>query len=125
MRYKPIEPPRTFEVGLSETIELKDCARIELAADEQVTFVSASGSEYDLVRKSWGYYATPSLNNRLVRCGLRGVLVKNRLGHYFVLLVERGRTGAFEQYLEAEQLAIVSWLDADHELQRIERGIKR
>ena len=119
MKYTPIEPPRRFEVGLTQAIELRDCARIELAADEQVTFLSASGAEYDVVRKTWGYYATPSLNGRLKRFGLRGALIRNRHDRHFVVLVERSRRCEFDRYLRDEGLEVVRWLDDAEELGRL------
>jgi hypothetical protein len=113
MRFDAKDPPRTFIVGNAEKFEMKDCGTLRLAADEQVTFVTESGAEYDVARKDWGFYATPSLNGRLEGFGLRTVLIQNRgTKRYFVLLVERGRETAFERYLEVENLRIVHWLDS-------------
>ena len=52
------DPPRRFGAkgaGLEDV--LHDCAHIELEPNEQVTFKTATGAEYDVTRKSWGYYA--------------------------------------------------------------------
>ena len=57
-----------------------DCGRIALAPDEQVTFTTEAGGEYDVTRKSWGFYATPSINGRLKTFGLRAALVRNVAG---------------------------------------------
>lgn len=112
MKLTKIEPPREFEVGFPEhRVRLKDCARIDLEADEQITFTTPAGGEYDVVRKDWGFYATPSMNGRLARFGLRAVLVKNRNGQKFLLLVEKGREAGFEEYRVHERLDIVGWLD--------------
>lgn len=114
MRFEPKDPPRNFTVGADRSITMKDCGTLRLGADEQVTLVTETGAEYDVARKDWGFYATPSLNGRLEQFGLRGVLIRNRdTGRYFVLLVERGREAAFEAYLAAENLKIVHWLDSD------------
>jgi hypothetical protein len=118
------DPPREFEVGLGEIIRLKDCAHIALAPDEQVTFFTESGAEYDVARKSWGFYATPSLNGRLERFNLRGVIVKNRRLQYFIMLVERGKEALFQRYLDVEQLSIVCWLDSSQALERLEQAIQ-
>lgn len=117
------DPPREFEVGLGEIIRLKDCALVRLEPDEQVTFVTESGAEYDVARKSWGFYATPSLNGRLERFGLRGVMVKNRKKQYFVMLVERGKEELFARYVNVEQLKIVTWLDGSEMLERLDREV--
>jgi len=113
MRFDAKEPPRRFTVGNAGPIEMKDCGTLRLAADEQVTLVTENGAEYDVARKDWGFYATPSLNGRLEGFGLRAVLIQNRgTKRYFVLLVERGSERAFERYLEVENLRIVHWLDS-------------
>jgi len=119
MKFEPKDPPRRFEVGFGETLEMADCGRLELAPDEQVTLTTAAGSEYDVARKSWGFYATPSLNARLTDFGLRGLLVRNRIGRYFVLLVERGHEDEFEHYRAIEELEVVTWLDNDEALERL------
>ena len=111
MNVEPLDPPRTFTVGLGQQVELSDCGRVDLAPDELVTLRTDAGGEYDIVRKSWGFYATPSLNHRLPSFGLHGVLVRNRLGHRFVLLVERGQEAGFEAYRASEGLRIETWLD--------------
>jgi hypothetical protein len=78
-----------------------------------VTFTTEGGGEYDVARKSWGFYATPSLNGRLAGFRLRGVIVRNRLGRVFVLLVERGKEALFEAYVSDEALDILHWVDDD------------
>ena len=123
MRYTPIEPPRSFEVGLSVQIEMKDCARVQLEPDEQITFVTESGTEFDVARKEFGYYATPSLNGRLRDFGLRAALVRNRLGRYFIMLIERGKDDAFSRYVADEKLRIVCWMDSDEALAELDRKV--
>jgi SAM-dependent methyltransferase len=120
VKLKLIEPPRVFATGRGAPIAIKDCARIELAANEQVTFTTENGSEYDVARKSWGFYATPSINGRLLDFNLRTVLVKSFVGKYYIFLVERGREGELQSYLESERNAIVRWLDNSDDLRDIE-----
>jgi hypothetical protein len=124
MRIDENDPPRTYEVGFGETIEIRDCGSVELEPNEQLTFKTDSGGEYDVARKDWGFYATPSLNSRLEGFGLRGVLVKNRLDRYFVLLVESGKEDSFDRYLEIEGLEIVTWLDSSEALGELDRRLK-
>ncbi|WP_119168009.1 hypothetical protein [Algihabitans albus] len=117
MKFAPKDPPRRFTVGNAALFEMKDCGELALESDEQVTFTTPGGGEYDVARKDWGFYATPSLNGRLPQFGLRGVLIRNRLtGRYFLLLVEQGREESFEAYCEQESLERVSWLDSDEAL---------
>ncbi len=122
MKIFPQEPPRPFQVGLNGQIMLLDCGSIELESNEQVTFTTSNGREYDVTRKSWGFYATPSLNGRLEQFGLRGVLVKNlRTRRFFVLLVEKEYERAFKEYCQAENLKLVAWLDSTDALEFLEK----
>ena len=117
MKFEEKSPPRRFTVGNAAKFEMRDCGTLALAADEQVTFVTESGAEYDVARKDWGFYATPSLNGRLESFGLRGVLIRNTLtGRYFVLLVERGREDALAAYMAQESLEVIAWLDSSDAL---------
>lgn len=121
MKIVPRTPPRKFRVGTDGHVELSDCGTIELAPDEQVTFTTEAGGEYDVARKSWGFYATPSLNGRLPRFGLRPALVKGLDEKFFVMLVERAHETAFHAYLVAEGLRLLRWLDDEAFLRGVER----
>jgi len=113
MKFEEKSPPRRFTVGNAVKFEMRDCGALALAPDEQVTLVTENGAEYDVARKDWGFYATPSLNGRLESFGLRAVLIRNTLtGRYFVLLVERGREDSFSAYMVQESLEVVAWLDS-------------
>jgi hypothetical protein len=120
MKFDEKRPPRVFQVGNVEKFPMRDCGTLRLEADEQVTLVTEAGAEYDVTRKNWGFYATPSLNGRLASFGLRGVLVRNPSGRYFVLLVEKGRQAEFDAYVKSERLAIVCWMDSDENLRALE-----
>ncbi|TLG77604.1 hypothetical protein [Methylocystis sp. B8] len=125
MKFEPKIPPREFEVGYDVKGIIRDCGSMRLTADEQVTFLTEDGGEYDLTRKEWGFYATPSLNGRLASFDLRAVLVKNRVDRFFVLLVERGKEEAFDRYVRQEPLKIVTWLDSLEALQTLEAALER
>ena len=117
MKFDAKNPPRQFEVGNAVRFPMADCGNIALDADEQVTFTTPAGGEYDVARKDWGFYATPSLNGRLPQFGLRGVLIRNMLtGRYFVFLVEKGREVAFDDYMKQESLEVIAWLDSTESL---------
>jgi hypothetical protein len=124
MKWEPKNPARVFEVGIDEKIELKDCGQMKLEANEQITFVTKSGAELDVVQKEWGFYATPSLNGRLKEFGLRAVLVKSPGGKYYIWLVEKEKEAAFQKYLKLEQHEIVTWLDSDEALKKLEQSTK-
>ena len=105
------DPPREYQCGNGPTVTMRDCAHIELEADEQITFKTSEAAEYDVARKSWGFYATPSINGRLERFRLRTALVKNRHDQYFVMLVEDGYEAKFDQYVDEEGLIVCGWLN--------------
>jgi len=114
MKFTPIDPPRQFEVsGAGVTLKLSDCGRVALEPNEQVTFTTEAGGEYDVTRKDWGFYATPSINGRLKSFGLRGALVMSVFGRLFLVLVERGKEEAFLAYVEADRQKLLCWLDED------------
>ncbi len=125
MRISLIDPPRVFETGLDNQIRITDCARIALEDDEQVTFVTPAGAEYDVARKSWGFYATPSLDARLERFNLRAALVKNAGGRHFIFLIERGAEQDCQRYMDAEQIELVAWLDSSAACGEVDRLLAR
>jgi len=120
MKIKLNDPPRKFKVGRNGSIEISDCGTISLEPEEQITFVTKTGSQYDVAKKSWGYYAAPSLNGRLLEFGLRPALVTNKsTGRFFILLVERNKDQEFEKYLADETLTLVFWLHDPLVLEKI------
>ena len=120
MKFIPVDPPRKFEVsGAGVRLHLSDCGRVALAADEQVTFTTEAGGEFDVTRKSWGFYATPSTNGRLKTFGLRAALVRNVAGRLFVVLVEQGKESEFLAYMEADKQTLLTWLDDDAPVERL------
>jgi len=123
MKLRVNDPPRTFSIGRGDPITIKDCAHIELEPNEQVTFVTADGKQYDVARKAWGFYATPSLNARLLDFKLRAVLVRSPTAKYYVMLVERGKEKDLEAYLAAEQNEIARWLDNDADLRALDAHV--
>ena len=56
---------RKFKVG-EKNIVLKEVAKISLKKNELVTFFNKK-VQYDIVKKDWGFYATPSINSRLIK----------------------------------------------------------
>jgi phage terminase large subunit-like protein len=111
MKIRAKNPPRVFNVGKNSEIKISDCGEVELNPDEQVTFLTSSGKHYDVVAKSWGFYATSSVNARLKKEGFKAALVKNTQGRYYVMIVEKEKIGNFEAYLRMEQNKVEKWLD--------------
>jgi hypothetical protein len=124
MQFNQKNPPRRYRVGNVAGFDILDCGSLLLQAEEQVTFVTDGGGEFDVTRKSWGFYATPSLNSRLAQFGLRAVLTYSEKDRrYFVLLVEQGHEVGFRSYLDREGLEIVSWLDSTEVLDSLRKTV--
>ncbi len=123
MKFEEKRPPRGFAVGNGDKFTMYDCGTLRLAPDEQVTLVTDGGAEYDVARKDWGFYATPSLNGRLASFGLRAVMVRNPSERYFVMLVEKGKEAEFDAYVTSERLAIVCWMDSVERLRTLEKAL--
>ena len=111
MKVSPKIPPRPFKVGIRNETTISDCGEIHLEPDELVTFVTANGSRFDFSRKDWGFYATPSVNRRLVDQGFRTAIVKNSQGAVFIMVIEKTHMDKFDQYLKEDKQEVVQWLD--------------
>ena len=124
MKITTIDPPREYQCGFDIKRTIRDCARVELEPDEQITFLADCGAEYDVTKKDFGFYATPSANGRLARFGLRTAIARNHLGQLFVLLVERGKETLFDRYLGEERMQLVTWLDTDECAEALVRALQ-
>ena len=124
MKLEPKQPPREFEVGFEHKSTISDCGTIKLAENEQVSLITEKGGEWDVVRKKWGFYATPSINGRLSDYNIRSVLVKNRIDRFYILLVEKGHEADFKDYMRLEKMTIVAWLDEPEHLGLINKAAK-
>ena len=111
MRIKKNKPPRIFYVGENDDEKIQDCGSIYLQNNEQITLLTNSQKEYDIVKKEWGFYATPSINNRLSKQGFKCALVRNKNGLHYIMLVDKQKMKNFESYILKEKNFIVMWLD--------------
>ena len=78
---------RKFKPSKYSDIVLKDCGKIILNDNEQVTFSDKYNkkNDYDVTKKDWGYYATPSINGRLKKIILFLILFLTSLQIFFLL----------------------------------------
>jgi hypothetical protein len=111
MRFSPNEPPRHFQTGVDGALTIADCGDLRLSENEQVSFVTDDGKRHDFAAKSWGFYATPSINGRLRDQGFKTALVRNGTGRRFVMVVDSDRMGDFLNYCLAEAQEVEEWLD--------------
>lgn len=116
-----IKKNRLFKVGAKKKITLKDVGSIKLNNNENVTFVGKNLKEYDVCKKSWGYYATPSINKRLKKFGYFAALVHNEiLDTFFIHIVDSKDKKSFLKYLKSENMKLVCWLTKNN-LEKIKR----
>ena len=111
MRINENIPPRTFAVGLRNQTTISDCGDIHLEPNESVTFVTGDHSRLDFARKDWGFYATPSVNKRLVNEGFKTAIVKNLAGAVYIMVVKTNQMERFYQYLDEDKQEVIQWLD--------------
>ena len=103
------KPPRKFK--LNKSIVLKDCGKIYLEPNEQVTFVTKKKKEYDVCKKNWVFYATPSINGRLQSFNFKTTLIKNIISKkIYLFLTEEGEEKKLYKYLMKENCKILKWL---------------
>ncbi len=53
MKVKLNDPPRRYNVGIQNQIEISDCGKVRLEADEQITLITDTGMEHDVAAKKW------------------------------------------------------------------------
>ncbi len=108
---KVIKNNRKFKVGKRNSIVITDAGSVFLKNDELVTFKDGK-KEFDIGKKNWGYYGTPTLNKRLPNFGYSAALTRNKIFEtYSVMIVDLKKKKAFLRYLKSEEMHVVCWLD--------------
>ena len=91
--------------------------KIYLKENQQITFIEKFKKkikEYDVVKKSWGYYATPSINKRLKRFKYECAIIKNNQNKFFLCLINKDMKKKFNLYLKEDGQKIVCWLNSNN-----------
>ncbi len=104
--------PRKFVIGAKNDIVVKHTANIKLDDNEQVTFITGDGSEFDVMKKKWGYYASPSLNKRLISFGFKSALVQNKAGQVYLMIVHEDKITDFNDYCKKEDQKVLMWVSS-------------
>jgi len=99
---KIVKLNRNFVVGGNKNIYINEKAKIYLKNNEQVVFLDQS-SQYEIVKKNWGFYATPSINKRLKKNKFRTFLVINKKKNIYLMLVNKSKIKIFNNYLKNEK----------------------
>jgi len=105
MKIEINKKPRKFKVGIKK-VTLKHYGEIYLNNNNQVTFKNKK-SEFDIVKKNWGYYATPSINHRLKKFGFRTFLIKNEKNKFYIFLVHINKMKNFKKYCKDDKQKII------------------
>lgn len=108
---------RKFKTKSKLNIELTLIKKINLKKDQQITFVEHSKGkikEFDVVKKDWGYYATPSINKRLKKFRYECALIKNSQNKFFLCLINKDMKKKFILYLKKDGQKIVCWLNSNN-----------
>ena len=111
MKFTENVPPREFRGGKVWPIPMRDVGRIELSPSELITFTGPDQAEFDISRTTFGYYATPSVNQRLKSFGWRTAVARNPQGHLYVLLVHETLEHEYLDYLEQQEMEELERLD--------------
>ena len=107
--YKKL-PPRKFMVSKKNNIVLKDLRKIFLNNNENLSITGKNKKIYEICRKDWGYYATPSINFRLKKNGFKTALIQQDK-KFFVVIVDKSKMKSFNYYRKIENYKLVKWLD--------------
>ena len=99
---------RRYNIG---PVCITDVASIVLNNDEQITLMEKNYNfQYDICKKNWGYYATPSLNYRLKKNNLSSYIVKCKNNNkIFIHLVKKSKKKDYLLYLKSENMEIINW----------------
>ena len=108
---KVIKNNRKFKVGKRNSIVITDAGSVFLKNDELVTFKDGK-KEFDIGKKNWGYYGTPTLNKRLPNFGYSAALIRHKVfDTYAVLIVDKKKKKTFLNYLKKEDMRVICWLN--------------
>ena len=107
---KIVKKNRKFKVGFKKSyLTITHAADVKLKNDELINF-KFEKYNYNLVKKNWGFYATPSLNRRLKKEGFKSALIENLFSDTYIILVHKLKMNKFKKYCKDHKQKIVKWL---------------
>jgi len=90
---------------------------IKLKKDEQLTLHHGK-SEYDIAKKEWGYYVTPSIQKRLKNFNLEAILIK-KSNDFFLCLVKKNKKKDFDNFLHNKKIKFIENLSRTSNFKKI------
>ena len=114
---------RKFKTGINDII-ITHVADLKLANNELITIKVNKKTEYDITRKNWGFYSTPSINKRLLKYRFDSAITHNpNFGTYFMMIVEKNKKKEFIKYLKSQNMVLITWL-TKKKLEKIKKIFK-
>ena len=102
---------RKFKPSKKSGVSITEKAKIYMKHNEQITLIDINKNQYDIVKKSWGYYSTPSINKRLKNNNHEACIVKNiEKKTIFLFSVNIKKKIEFNQYLKKNNIKVIKWL---------------
>ena len=111
MEVRKPDPPREFVAGPGIDSAIRHCADVTLTPGEQITVLTETGKQWDIVRTGWGFYGTPSLDSRLRDQKLRACLVETSAGKRFIWIVDAHCVDELRAYMRNIGVCRFAWLD--------------
>tara|TARA_A100000164_G_scaffold375420_1_gene410433 strand:+ start:1296 stop:1673 length:378 start_codon:yes stop_codon:yes gene_type:complete len=107
--------------------QIIESAIITLRNNEQISLsekVGRSKKEYDIVKKNWGYYVTPSINKRLKFFKYECALVRNNKNKFYICMTNKEKKKSFLNYLKKDNQKIIFWFN-ENNLKNISKFFKK
>ncbi len=96
---------RSWIVGTNKDIVITEKLKIKLNDNEQVSFVGTKKKiNYEICKKNWGYYISPSIDKRLKDYGHTVYITKNKNGQVYLMAVDFKKIKRFILYCKKEKL---------------------
>jgi hypothetical protein len=88
--------------------KIKNNLKVCLNADEQVTFVIGD-SKFDVTKKDWGFYASPSIQKRCLNNGLKAAIIFQGKNCY-VVFVKKNKEKKFFSFIKKNKYNFLDWI---------------
>lgn len=99
---------RTFRVNKS--LQIKDCGEMIFFNNEMIN-IRIRNKKNEITAKSWGFYLTPSINEKLKKNGFKCAIIKNKKNKFFFCLVinRKKEINLFNKYLKKDHQNLVTF----------------
>lgn len=95
----------------------KNKNEINLKPDQQITLINGK-SEYDIAKKNWGFYVTPSIQKRLKMFNLEVYLI-SKSKNYLLCLVKKNKKELFKSFLLKKKMKFIQNLSSTGKFKKL------